>query len=91
MAINDLNNIANYIALDSEFYAHDFISRIITSIEQLLNFPASGRIVPELDDEKTRELIYHNYRIVYKFVNKDIIIVIISHGSYNLNERFNNI
>jgi len=36
MAVNDLNNIAEYIALDSEYYARDFVERIINRIENYL-------------------------------------------------------
>ncbi len=46
-ALLDLKNIFDYIAKDSKYYAVRFVDRIIVSVDQLENFPYSGRIVPE--------------------------------------------
>jgi len=88
IAIEDLNNIAEYIAIDSEFYAKDLINRIVQNVEKLEQFPQIGRVVPELDDENIREIIYHNYRVVHRIIKEDIYIVIVSHGSFDLSDRF---
>ncbi len=88
MAIEDLENIAKFIAIDSEYYAADFVKRIIAQVEKLENFPLLGRKVPEENNENLREIIYHNYRLVYKLDNDKLYISIISHGSYDLSERF---
>jgi len=86
-AVEDLENIAEYIGTDSEYYAKDFIKRVIEQVEKLVQFPKIGRIVPEVGDENIREIIYHNYRVVYKMMKGAIYIVIISHGSYDLRSR----
>ena len=91
MAVDDLNNIAEYIAKDSEYYAADFVKRIIVEIEKLEQFPLLGRKVPEEDNDNLREIIYHNYRLVYKIDGDIIFISIISHGSYDLSDRFEEI
>ena len=91
MAVEDLNNIAEYIAKDSEYYATDFVKRVIIEIEKLEHFPLLGRTVPEEDNDNLREIIYHNYRLVYKLDDDKIFISIISHGSYDLSERFEDI
>ena len=88
MAIEDLNSIAEYISKDSEYYAEDFVKRIIEQVERLYQFPEIGRKVPEQNDDNVREIIYHNYRLVYKLSDDKIYISIISHGSYDLRERF---
>ena len=68
-------------------YAQDFIKRIISEIEKLTFFPELGRIVPELNNPHIREIIYHNYRIVYKLKNDTAFISIVCHGSFDLNEQ----
>ncbi len=91
MAIDDLNNIAEYISKDSQYYAKDFIQRIINKIETITLFPKMGRKVPEQNDEDIREILYHNYRLIYKIDIEKIYIVIVSHGSFDLEERFDTI
>jgi plasmid stabilization system protein ParE len=41
----------------------DFIERIIQSVDQILEFPESGRVMPEFDNPNSEELIFHGYRI----------------------------
>jgi hypothetical protein len=43
--------------LDSDFYAKRFVSKLIERVDQLVDFPESGRIVPEKDDQTIRELL----------------------------------
>ncbi len=64
-AIKDLDSLYDYIARDSEYYANTFISKIFATIDRLEQFPKSGRIVPEIQDDVTREVFVGNYRIVY--------------------------
>jgi addiction module RelE/StbE family toxin len=76
-AKKDLRLIHAYIAGDSVFYAGRFIIRILERVEVLENFPLSGRIVPEKDDESIRELIEGNYRIFYKVTNSNSAVFIL--------------
>jgi toxin ParE1/3/4 len=47
--------------------------------------PRCGRIVPELKDYGLREVIYANYRIVYRIKNNnDIEILAVIHGAREL-------
>ena len=48
-SLRDLEAIQEYIANDSEHYAGLTIARIFSAVEQLIQFPHSGRIVPERD------------------------------------------
>jgi toxin ParE1/3/4 len=80
-ALNDIEEIYNFIEKDSKYYAINFVTKIIKSIDLLEAFPEIGRIVPEYDDEQLREIIYRNYRIVYRISNKYIEIVTIFNGS----------
>jgi toxin ParE1/3/4 len=80
-AISDLDNICEYIARDSEYYARLFAERVMAAVEAIPVFPKAGRVVPEFQQENLREKILQNYRIVYR-VKPDVIeIVAIVHGA----------
>jgi hypothetical protein len=42
----NLEEVCNYIAKDSEYYAALFAQRIIALIKTIPQFPTAGRIVP---------------------------------------------
>ena len=84
-AIEDLRLIHEYISNDSVFYADRFVDKKIARINQLENFPKSGRIVSEFNSPTVRELIEGNYRIIYKISkNNSIGIVRIHHAARQL-------
>lgn len=74
-SLKDLRAINDYISLDSTFYAARFIRRLIVRVEQLFEFPESGRMVPEKNDQEIRELIEGNYRIFYRLRKEKITIL----------------
>ena len=51
----DLDSITDYIAQDSPRYAKELSNRILSKIEQLKDFPNSGRKVPEFNNELLRD------------------------------------
>ena len=79
--ISSLEEIVSFIAKDSEYYAGNFAKNVLINIEKLKFFLNMGRAVSEYDRPDLRELIYQNYRIVYKVKEKTIYIALISHGS----------
>ncbi|PIU55950.1 MAG: type II toxin-antitoxin system RelE/ParE family toxin [Chloroflexi bacterium CG07_land_8_20_14_0_80_51_10] len=86
-ARRNLQDIGDFIAQDSPFYAVDFVERILQQTDKLADFPKIGRMVPEFQRETIRELIFHNYRIVYRVQGNRVIIVAVSHGSMDIRER----
>jgi plasmid stabilization system protein ParE len=44
-------------------------------------------VVPEAQDENIRELLYQNYRIIYRIMGERIEILTIVHGSRDLTAR----
>ena len=66
----NLEAIYNYIANDSKVYAVRFIKSLIKSIAILKNQPNIGRIVPEINDITIREILFKDYRIVYKLIDE---------------------
>ena len=65
-AINDLEDIKDHYK--EEGVPHigiNFVSSIIKHIETLPDNPEIGRMVPEFNSPKIRELIHSPFRIVY--------------------------
>jgi len=79
-ARNDLKQIYDYIAKDSKYYATNVVENIVSKAENLNEFPEIGRIVPEISDEKVRELFIYSYRLIYEVVINDVQILAIIHG-----------
>ncbi len=79
-ASNHLQSIHDYIARDSKTYATRFIKSLIKSTQKLQTMSRIGRIVPEFETFGLREVIFQNYRIVYRIIegieNIEILAVI---------------
>lgn len=80
-AVQCLDDICTYIKRDSYRYATLFAQRVVAAIELIVEFPESGRIVPEYNNSALREKILGDYRIVYRLRENAVEIVVISHGS----------
>ena len=65
-ALQELDAIAEYIALDNLAAASGLVKNVFDKIERLANFPKSGRIPPELPDSVYRELVIPPCRIFYR-------------------------
>lgn len=83
-AKSDLISIAEFIAQGSTKYAQLHVKRIRERVKQLSNFPDSGRIVPELDNPRIREVILGNYRIIYLLATNERIDILTVHHSAKL-------
>lgn len=79
-AINDLKDIGDYIALREPGAAADFITELMSKIEIATEQYGLGRIVPELGKENIREIIYANYRIVYRVLENEIHVLTVFEG-----------
>src|SRR5438067_13397540 len=55
-----------YIAADNPIAAEKWASGLVDAAKRLKRFPNLGRVVPEIGREDYRELVYGNYRIVYR-------------------------
>jgi addiction module RelE/StbE family toxin len=86
-ALADLEDIRGYIGKDSEYYAARFVERVIQAVEGLEKFPTMGRMVPEAEDESIRELLFSNYRIMYRVETERILVLAIIHGARDISRR----
>ncbi len=80
LAVHRASEIADYIAQDKPSAAVRWVNEVFTKIEQLKSSPQIGRVVPEISDDQFRELIYGNYRIIYRVELKQISVLTIRHG-----------
>ena len=79
-ALDDLEAIAEYIALDSTVYAKAVVRTIIEITRKSSAFPYAGRIVPELSDQSIREWFAYSYRIIYRIDDDVVTVAAIVHG-----------
>jgi addiction module RelE/StbE family toxin len=80
LAVDQASEIAGYIAQDKPSAAEKWIKIVFSKVEQLKYSPEIGRIVPELKNNQFREIIYGNYRIIYRIEEEQISILTIRHG-----------
>jgi addiction module RelE/StbE family toxin len=84
-AINDLGDIGDYIAENSEKYAKLTVKKLFERTDILKTFPHAGRVVPEKNEDNVRELIEGNYRIIYEIVSTaQINILTVYHSARDL-------
>jgi toxin ParE1/3/4 len=83
-AVADLQNIKDYISNDSGYYATVIIEKILKSVEGIKDFPRIGREVPEFEESEIREIIYSNYRIMYRIHEDFILVLAVVHGKRNI-------
>ena len=83
-AKTDLQEIHNYISLDSKRYAKLLVKRIYQKTELLKIQPLIGKQVKEIKNTAIRELVEGNYKIVSY---DSIHILLIHHGARDLSKR----
>lgn len=83
-SLADIENIAGFIAKDSIRYSKIQVQRFIDSTKILKTQPNLGRVVPEVSDDKIRELIQGNYRIIYRVLTSNRIDILTIHHSRRL-------
>jgi toxin ParE1/3/4 len=69
------------------------VDKILVGARKLRNFPLTGRIVPEFEDDAIREYFVYNYRVIYRLRNREITILAVIHGKrilISLNDRITN-
>ncbi len=75
-ALNDLNGIAEFIALDKFSAAQNLVQSVFDRVEQLKGQPKSGRKPPELSRNSIyREVVVGPCRVFYRTEKSKIIII----------------
>ncbi|MBC8180372.1 type II toxin-antitoxin system RelE/ParE family toxin [candidate division KSB1 bacterium] len=90
LAIEKLEEYADYIALDKPLAALKWTETIQKSVRKLKRFPRIGREVPEIKRVDILEIFEGNYRIIYRIESERISILTIRHCKQLLNEKDKN-
>lgn len=74
-ALDELEGLAEYIAMENAEAASNFVKRVFAAIDNLKLFPKSGHTPPELPDTEYREIYVTPCRLFYRLDKQDILIV----------------
>lgn len=80
LAVDRVAEIAGYIAWDKPSAAVAWVNDVFSQVGRLSSSPEIGRIVPEIGNPQFRELLYGNYRLVYRIERDRISILTVRHG-----------
>ena len=79
-ALDDIDNIAEYIGRDSIYHAQQVVEQIFELGDSLTNQPELGRVVPELNNPLIRERFIYSYRLIYEIKAPEVHIMAVIHG-----------
>ena len=80
LAIERVSDIAEYIADDNPAAAEQWVAAIFEQVQKLEKFPQIGRVVPDSNRKEIRELLFSNFRIIYRLEENEISILTVRHG-----------
>ena len=80
LSLDRVMEIAKYIAQDNPTAAKKWVETLFEKVELLRSSPQSGRVVPETHSDDIRELLYGNYRVIYRLEEKRVSILTVRHG-----------
>ena len=83
-ALSDLNDIAEYIALENPAAASLLVQQVFSAVERLEQHPASGRIPAELEGRRYREVVSGPCRIFYRHSQAQVWILYIMRSERQL-------
>jgi len=83
-ALSDLNEIAEYIALENPPAARAFVQRVFSAVERLEQYPTSGKVPAELEGDRYREIISGPCRVFYRQSKKQVLILYVMRSEREL-------
>ena len=86
-ALNDLDAIADYIALDNPVAASELVRRIFAHVDQLLGHPDSGSKPRELRGGRYRQIVEPRCRVFYRREGETVYVLYVRRGERKLRPR----
>lgn len=83
-ALSDLNEIAEYIALENLPAACALIQRVFSAVERLERHPAFGKVPSELEGNRYREVMCGPCRIFYRHAKGRVFILYVMRSEREL-------
>lgn len=86
-AVQWLEEIYEYIALESESSAHKVVTGIYDKIQLLRTHPRMGQRYEPIADREVREILYGHYRIAYLVQAENAIEILgVFHAAMEIDE-----
>ena len=79
-ALNDLDAIADYIALDDPQAARGLVQKVFQHVEQLADHPESGSRPPEMGRSRYRQIVEAPCRVLYRHDGPRVFILHVMRG-----------
>lgn len=79
-AVERVAEIAAFIAADRPDAARRWVEELFDAANSLAAFPEQGRNVPELHQFDYRELLFGQYRVIYRLERTKVNIITVRHG-----------
>jgi toxin ParE1/3/4 len=91
-ALLDLDEIAEYVALDDPLAASRYVQKVFDRVERLQAHPKSGKRPPELPTSSYREVVVPPSRVFYRIEQETVYILYVMRSvrllrSYLLDQR----
>ena len=80
-ASDDLYQVFDTLSSYSNIRAETVVEAIIDQAFHLEQFPRMGRVVPEVNIDSIREIIVHQYRVIYLVNAQGVEILAVRHSS----------
>jgi len=74
-ALDDLNNIAEYIAVSNPNAAKQLVENVFSKVQTLEPLPDSGKVPEEISNLNYREVVVNPCRVFYKVDNASVYIL----------------
>ena len=83
-ALADLNEIAEYIALENPPAASTLVQRVFSAVERLERHPNSGKVPGELIGSRYREVVCGPCRVFYRHSKGEVHVLYIMRSEREL-------
>lgn len=71
---------ALFISEDDPDAAVGWVNRLFDAVGRLDQSPRRGRVVPELGRQEVREILFGQYRVIYKVTQEKVEVLTVRHG-----------
>ncbi len=79
-ALNQVSEIAEYIAADRPAAARRWVTTLFEHVATLRQHPRRGRRIPEVDRDDLREVFHGAYRVIYRVDPRRLVVLSVRHG-----------
>jgi toxin ParE1/3/4 len=76
-ALNDLDAIADYIAIENPIAAAELVQRVFEHVEQLEAHPESGSRPQELKRSRYRQIVEPPCRVFYRYDGAKVFVLFV--------------